>query len=77
MTEPRRVTCPACGFQAQDRGNLGLPVLTGDIDLYLHLCRRLDDAPPPARMFHCGMLRTAARRAAIAAEIETSRELGS
>lgn len=57
---------------------LGLPALTGDLDLYLHLCRRLDDAPDrPARMFHCSTLRAAARRTAIAAEIETTREHGS
>jgi hypothetical protein len=74
MTAPRSVTCPDCGFSVEDRGPLDFSVLTGDKAAYLDRCRYLDEAPsPPTSVFYCITLRTAAKRAAVSAEIETHR----
>lgn len=74
MAEPRKVTCHECGFQVEDRGRLDWPKFTGDVRAYSTLCTRLDEAPdPPGNYFYCIALRTAAKRAAVEAEIKTSR----
>lgn len=71
MIETRTVTCPECGFQALDRGPLDWPVFTGEVGPYADRCRHLDEAPePPDQAFYCMNLRTAAKRAAMAAGIE-------
>ncbi len=74
MAEARTVTCPKCRFQVEDRGILDWPIFEGDEASFLDLCRYLDEAPtPPAQAFCCIALQTAAKRAAMDAEIETSR----
>ena len=74
MAEPRMVTCSQCGFQVEDRGILDWPIFQGDKAVFLDRCRYLDEAPsPPAQAFYCVALRTAAKRAAMEAEIETTR----
>ena len=74
MAEARIVTCPTCGFQSEDRGILDWPIFQGDEASFVSDCRYLDEAPgPPAQAFYCISLRTAAKRAAMQAEIGTSR----
>ena len=74
MIEARTVTCPECGFQAMDRGPIDWPAFTGDVTPYAGLCRHLDEAPePPGDAFYCMSLRTAAKRAAMAAGIARDR----
>ncbi len=74
MAEPRTVTCPKCGFQVEDCGILDWPIFQGDEAVFLDRCRYLDEAPsPPAQALYCISLCTAAKRAAMQAEIETSR----
>ncbi len=74
MRKPRMVTCPKCGFQVEDRGILDWPAFVGNVVSFLDLCRYLDEAPtPPAQAFYCIALQTAAKRAAMKLEIETTR----
>lgn len=74
MAEPRMVRCPKCSFQVEDRGILDWPVFEGDVVSFHSLCHYLDEAPTlPAQAFYCVVLRTAAKRAAMEAEIETAR----
>ncbi len=73
MAEARTVTCPKCGFQVEDRWILDWPVFEGDVVSFLDLCRYLDEAPtPPAQAFYCIALQTAAKRAAMKVEVETT-----
>ncbi|HEX2554091.1 MAG TPA: hypothetical protein VHL98_10330 [Microvirga sp.] len=52
-----------------DHGPLDWPSFTGDVVPYADRCRHLDEAPePPGHDFYCMSLRTAAKRAAMAAE---------
>jgi hypothetical protein len=66
--EARTVTCSECGFKAVDRGPLDWPAFAGEVGPYADRCRHLDEAPePPGHDFYCMSLRTAAKRAAMAA----------